>query len=108
MEQLHSFTVASPVCIPAMSDFGDFYGVVVPQLKKYPVIAAAQSESGKWRLELFYITNTAAEEAIDAVEDLHRWFASNRAKVGSRRRRPQNRHPPRGRRFIHLLRPNSR
>jgi len=87
-----SQSVASPVCIPAMSDSGDFYGVIVPQLKKYPVIAAAQSESGKWRLEFFYITNAAAQEAIDAIEDLHRWFAS-KSREG-RLAQPSTTEPP--------------
>lgn len=45
----------SAIGFAAVSDAGNFDGVLVFEVEKDPVIAAAEAEAGAWRLEFLYV-----------------------------------------------------
>ena len=100
--------ISSAISILAMADGSDFNGVIVFQIEEDPVIAAAETEAGEWRLQFFYITGTAGEVAVQAIKNLNGWFAVDGAKIGPGFWGPVDRNALGRRRFGHFFRPNSR
>ena len=100
--------ISSAISILAMADGSDFNGIVVFQIEKDPVIAAAETEAGEWRLQFFYITSTVGEESVQAVKNLHGGFAIDGAEIGAGFGGPAGRDAFGRRRFGHFFRPNSR
>src|SRR5277367_6482482 len=62
----------SSIGLPAVADASDLNGDFVSLIEEHTVVAAAQTETGEGRPELFHFTRTAGQVAIDTVEDLHR------------------------------------
>jgi hypothetical protein len=53
-----------------MANSGEFDSVVVFLFKENPVIGAAQSKAGKWRLEFLEVADSASQIAIYTMEDM--------------------------------------
>jgi hypothetical protein len=71
-------------------------------------LATAEAEAGERRFEFLYVAGAAGEIAIHAVENLHRSFAVDGAKIDATLWRP-NHGDAFGRwQFGHSPRPNSR
>ena len=100
--------ISSAISILAMADGSDFNGVIVFQIEEDPVIAAAETEAGEWRLQFFYITGTAGEVAVQAIKNLNGWFAVDGSKIGAGFWGSVDRDALRRRGFGHFFRPNSR
>src|SRR5258708_39386332 len=89
------------------ADGGNF-DVVVLAIEEHAKVAAAETQTSERGLQLFYITDTTSQEATQAVENLQGLIAIDGAEIGAGFRRPEDPHALRGRRFRHLLKPNSR
>ncbi len=65
-----------------MADSSEFDGVVF-QIEEDPSITAAETEASERGLQFFYITRAASQIAVQAVKNLHSWFAVDGAKIGA-------------------------
>ena len=62
-------TVLSVVGFAAVADGCDVDGLLVSLIEEHPVVAAAETEAGERRLELFHVTGAVGQVAIQAVKN---------------------------------------
>lgn len=74
-----------------MANRSDFDGVVIFRIKEHTVVTAAETEASERRFQLFHITGTTGEVAIQAIENLHGCFAVDGAKIDASLRQTDDR-----------------
>ena len=66
-----------------MADTGDSKGVLVFQIEKHAVLAAAKTKTREWRFQFFYIPDAVGEVTVHAVKNLQGRFAVDGAKLNA-------------------------